>query len=100
MAEFTKGEWKASNHYPHTIYATDGKRPPTTTSIATMIAPDSVELEANARLIAAAPAMYKALEAWSELYAMRPMDSGDDINEILERCWAKTEKALSQAEGK
>ena len=48
----------------------------------------------------AAPDMYEALESWGELWNMRPLDSGCDMQEILERCWDKTEKALAKAEGK
>jgi len=44
--------------------------------------------------------MYEALNSWSELYNMRPLDSGPDIDTILRRCWAKTTKALAKAEGK
>ena len=48
----------------------------------------------------AAPEMYEALESWEELWNMRPLDSGDDMQRILERCWDKTEQALAKAEGK
>ena len=58
---YTKGEWKSSYQYPHGVYATDGKRPPTTTPIAQMTAPDQVEMEANSQLIAKSPRMYEAL---------------------------------------
>ena len=43
--------------------------------------------------------MYEALESWEELWDMRPLDSGDDMQQILERCWDKTELALAKAEG-
>jgi SHS2 domain-containing protein len=59
-----------------------------------------VDTFADAQLISAAPDMYKALESWQELWDMRPLDSGADMQEILERCWEKTEKALAKAEGK
>ena len=61
---YTKGEWKAVYRYPHNVYTTDGKRPPTITPIATMTAPDQAECEANARLIAVAPRMYEALKLY------------------------------------
>lgn len=60
--EYTKGEWKSTYRYPHNVYATDGRHPPTTTPIATMIAPDQIECEANASLIAAAPDLFEALD--------------------------------------
>ena len=44
--------------------------------------------------------MYEALESWEELWGMRPLDSGEDTQAILRRCWAKTEAALTKAEGK
>ena len=62
--------------------------------------PKGTEMQANARLIASAPDMYEALEGWSELWDMRPLDSGEDMQQILKRCWAKTVKALARAEGK
>lgn len=58
------------------------------------------ECEANAHLIAAAPDMYEALKAWDELRAMQPLDSGADIDAILQKCSQKTDKALLKAEGK
>ena len=93
---YTKGEWKVSETYfgdlfSHSIYAQTNNR---TVSIA------KVEGEANAHLIATAPMMYEALQSWEELWNMRPLDSGADMQEILERCWDKTEQALAKAEGK
>ena len=44
--------------------------------------------------------MYEALEAWSELIAMRPLDSGADIDAILVKCEGITDKALAKAEVK
>lgn len=49
--------------------------------------------------LVAAPDMLEALRGWAELYAMRPLDSGADIQQILERCWHKTEDALIKATG-
>jgi len=54
----------------------------------------------NLSVYKAAPKMYEALQSWGELYSMRPLDSGDDMQKILERCWDKTERALAKAEGK
>ena len=47
---YTKGEWKASHQFPYNVYPVDGNRPPTTTPIATMTAPDQIEKEANAHI--------------------------------------------------
>jgi len=44
--------------------------------------------------------LYGALEAWDELRAMHPLDSGTDIDEIFWRCCEITDKALAKAEGK
>ena len=67
---YTKGEWKAETTlYPVTIWAIDGKgRECQIAELNTMS--DNTE-EANARLIAAAPRMYEALEA---------MNSGSYLN--------------------
>ena len=70
--EYTKGDWKATFRYPFGVYATDGKRPPTTTPIAQMIAPDQSEMEANAHLIAAAPDLYKACKLARHYLESRP----------------------------
>ncbi len=51
------------------------------------------------RMQANAPQMYEALEAWEELWEMRPLDSGADIQELLARCWAKTSKVLAAIDG-
>ncbi len=56
--------------------------------------------ESNACLIASSPEMYEALIAWGELVAMRPLDSGADIDDILTRCDEITDKALAKAEGR
>ena len=87
--EYTKGNWKASKSpMGDWIISTED----------TLICREVRHF--NAHLIAAAPEMYEALKSWGELYAMRPIDSGDDIQKILKRCWCKTEKALAKAEGK
>jgi len=43
--------------------------------------------------------MYEALNSWGDLWDMQPLDTGADIHEILVRCWKKTVKALTKAEG-
>jgi len=58
------------------------------------------EVESNANLIAAAPNLYEALKSWDKLRAMRPLDSGADIDDILRECSRITDEALSKAEGK
>lgn len=47
-----------------------------------------------------ATALYEALLSWDKLRAMRPMDSGADIEAILNECSDITDKALALAEGK
>ena len=54
----------------------------------------------DARKLAAFDQLLEALKGWVELWNMRPIDSGADMQEILARCWHKTELALDKAEGK
>ena len=55
-------------------------------------------MKSHQLLIAAAPELYKACLAWRELWGMRPLDSGADMQNILKRCWEKTTKAIKKAE--
>lgn len=92
MANYTKGEWKASYQYPHHVYVTDGNRPPIVAPIADMTALNS-EKESNANLIAAAPDMYEALKGIQYLcvgYAELP-------KELIK---TKINEALAKAEGR
>ena len=63
---------------------------------------DCVDGKANAERIVKAVNCHndlvEALNSWSELWDMRPLDSGEDMQQILRRCWAKTSKAISKAE--
>lgn len=103
MTDFTKGDWRVSNKSFNNadiggnlaIWSPKGL-----VAYACTIHEGLINAEANAHLIAAAPDMYEALESWEELWNMRPLDSGADMQEILERCWAKTEKARAKAEGR
>jgi len=45
----------------------------------------------------AAPKLYKALRGWDKLRAMQPLDSGADIDAILQECAEITDKALALA---
>ena len=40
--------------------------------------------------------LWEACRAWEELWNMRPLDSGSDMQEILARCWAQTERVLDK----
>lgn len=97
MADYTKGEWKASYHYPYNVYATDGQRPPTVTPIATMTAPDQVEREANAHLIASAPKLYEALKGLAVEY--QGTDDAEYGSAYYHQ-WQQATKALAEAEEK
>ena len=44
--------------------------------------------------------MYEALIAWDELRKMQPLDSGADIDAILQKCAEITDKALLKAEAR
>ena len=80
---YTKGKWKAElNLYPETVWATDGK------GRETQVAEVTSRNEADAFLIAAAPAMYEALK---------------DIYDFLKSHGYRTDivrEALAEAEGK
>ena len=101
--DYTKGEWIATKTHNFTgtlvSYIYCGQKNIAQTRLSDNEATPE-ENQANAHLITAAPAMYEALASWGELWAMRPLDSGEDMQEILQRCWAKTEDALAKAEGK
>ena len=51
-------------------------------------------------LCKSAPDLYEALMAWDKLRAMQPLDSGADIDAILQECSEITDKALAKAESK
>lgn len=90
--ECTKGEWKEHGEIIETDYAPNG-------AVIASINSATKQWEANAHLIAAAPDMLMALKAWDKLRAMRPLDSGADIDEILNECSLITDKALLKAGG-
>ncbi len=60
------------------------------------------EAQANAERIVKAvnchDDLVEALNSWSELQDMRPLDSGEDMQQVLRKCWGKTLKALALAE--
>jgi len=98
--EYTKGEWKASFHYPHAVSALVGKRPPCYTPIAQMTAPEQVEMEANSLLIAAAPDNYEAnklnLSFLEELVKQYPeLDRDYRVQALI----TTDKKAIAKAEG-
>ena len=102
---YTKGEWQVHRDYPKVGDLGVIARLPNgaTTTICQLKIPGTgyrEEVEANARLIAASPSMYEALKGWSELWEIRPLDSGADMQQILRRCWNRTIQALAKAEEK
>ncbi len=44
--------------------------------------------------------LVEACKSWRELWELRPLDSGSDMQEVLRRCHSKTEKAINKAEGR
>ena len=97
---YTKGEWSVDPEIEQDGYFIrcldeneDGE------SVA-FVYPFGKNPKANAHLIVAAPDMYEALKGWDKLRAMRPLDSGADIDAILQKCAEITDKALARAEGK
>lgn len=65
MSAHTKGPWiilRAGNGYPYQIHAPNGDHVKDVTRWASISVPSLPEGEANARLIAAAPTMYDALQ--------------------------------------
>jgi hypothetical protein len=91
------GNWEAELRPADNVYRIVSKSATYRASIADVFGTND-EDKANARLIASAPQMYEALESWSELWEMRPLDSGDDMQRILARCWAKTVKVLAEVD--
>ena len=101
---FTKGEWTVyeSPFAPAVIIKDKPNRPNRIIVVCRLErgSEDMAEATANANLISAAPDMYEALIAWDELIAMRPLDSGADIDAILQKCAELSEKAIAKAESK
>jgi len=100
---YTKGEWKLQKSPNGYILYSDYKSESSEDLALVYDVADNKGremLEANAHLISAAPDMYEALQSWEELWGMRPLDSGADMQMILRKCWIKTYRALAKAEGK
>jgi hypothetical protein len=89
--EYTKGKWMVDRHI---VASSEGD------AICAVYEHEDGVAEANAHLIAAAPDMYEALRTWDKLRAMQPLDSGADIDAILQKCAEITDKAILKAEGK
>jgi len=64
--------------------------------------PDIDEAKANAQFIVRAAnnfeELLEACKSWETLWELRPLDSGADMQDILRKCWNKTEKAITKAE--
>ena len=86
MSTFTAGPWVANDkhsdsHHPWRIESDANGYPNDGYIIAKLDGPDS---EANARLIAAAPALFNAVEAICYALAASGVDSVEDSNDPLE----------------
>ncbi len=98
MASYTKGEWKVRHpvNNDYTIYI--GEYGKGIEQIAILFE-NKPNVEANANLIAAAPAIYEALKLFQErLLFEREHEWNYPIGLELPSVWA--EKALAKAEGK
>ncbi|KKN62148.1 hypothetical protein LCGC14_0514270 [marine sediment metagenome] len=42
--------------------------------------------------------LWEACRAWAELWNWKPLDSGDNMQEILERSWVQTKRVLAKIE--
>lgn len=86
MPDFTKGNWVfwKNKKYPYWYVGKEGSE----RYIAT------VDKEANARLIAAAPEMYELLKVWVQIQAQPTLRNAQDkAQELLARIDGKEEQA-------
>lgn len=101
--EYTKGEWTIFDFkdtldlFEHGHFQIVGNNQRSNVAI---IPAHWNNAEANGHLISACPDMYKALRVWDKLRVMQPLDSGADIDAILQECAKITDKALAKADGK
>jgi len=108
---YTKEEWELTDGFQldelYFIYVMSKD-----THIARVDNKDKKVAEANAKRIVdcvngceginpkAVKGLYEALASWDKLRNMRPLDSGDDIDAILEECSEISDMALAEAEKK
>ena len=97
-AQFTPGPWKAMPDRSRNMFAwsVEGAKGVVPTIARLSLIDACEEIEGNAHLIAAAPAMYEALKEWCDYYAAYNPIRDKRIEPFIQL----THKALAQAEGK
>lgn len=90
-AKHTPGPWVVEGSDITNDYPDQGSR---------ILIAEKVAIESDAHLIAAAPAMYEALQAMVIANHGLPINPMDEKDEICRRALEKAQKALAQAEGK
>ncbi len=97
MAKFTKGEWKVTSNYKRLYVHDENLYPEDSHGIRHIasINDSHGEEEANARLIAAAPAMYEALKD-----ILENKNDPQLYTALSGQQWIDIEYALSLADGK
>ena len=97
-AQFTPGPWKAMPDRSRNMFAwsVEGAKGVVPTIARLSLIDACEEIEGNAHLIAAAPAMYEALKEWCDYYAAYNPIRDKRIEPFIQL----TRKALAQAEGK
>ena len=86
MSKFTKGEWSCDQLPPDKNDRSIPITTPTAFIAKVLLRHDISEMEANARLIAAAPEMYELLKVWVQVQAQPTlMDARDTARKLLAR---------------